>query len=393
MMKKIFITGGTGFIGCRLAEVLCERQFEVVALVRQWSRAVRLARLPIQMVHGDILNKESLCKAMKGCDVVFHCAVDNRVEGDLHRQTSAQGTDNVMQVAKELGVNRVVHLSSTAVFSYQAKPDTSTEEGKPNLSGDAYCDGKIESEKIALRYFLDQGLPVTVLRPTIVYGPFGDYSVSTIDLIRKGRMVLVNGGWGTCNVLYVDNLVEAMLLAAEKDEAVGKIFHISDESPVTWKAFIEEHAHALGSTYLPLKEQTVEEIEQMRQYIKSQVPSSFKQICNIISDRKTLKALRSIPLVRRMESLTRSVARIILPMSIRGALRRRMTPKAKPKSSHGATLAIPSPLSPPEVNMVTAFEQVRFSIEKAKNVLGYEPKIDFVEGMRRTKAWIQWARL
>jgi nucleoside-diphosphate-sugar epimerase len=393
MMKKIFITGGTGFIGCRLAEVLCERQFEVVALVRQWSRAVRLARLPVHMVQGNILDQDSLRKAMKGCDVVFHCAVDNRVEGDLHRRTSAQGTDNVMHVARELGIKRIVHLSSTAVFSYQARPEASTEEGEPQLSGDAYCDGKIESEKVALRYYQEHGVPVTVLRPTIVYGPFGDYSVSTIELIRKGRMVLVNGGWGTCNALYVDNLVEAMLLAAEKNEAVGKVFHISDANPVTWKTFIEEHANAVGSSFLPLKEQTVEEIEQERRYLKSQIPSSFKQIRNLILDRKTLRALRSIPFLSRMESLARSMARMILPMSIRRALRRGMVPKAKLQSSASATQEFRLPLSPPEVNMITAFEQVTFSIEKARNILGYNPRIDFADGMNRTKSWIQWARL
>jgi nucleoside-diphosphate-sugar epimerase len=237
-MKKVLITGVTGFIGCRLAEVAFEQGIPVVGLVREWSRAARLARLPVHVVQGDMLDPNSLREAMKGCDVVFHCAVDNRARGDVHRRSSAHGTANVMQVAVEMKVKRVIHLSSIAIYGYRAGPDAASEEGSYRYSGDPYCDGKIDAEKVALRYHQEYGLPVTVLRPTIVYGPFGSWSVDIIAAIRKGRIVLVNGGTAICNSLYVDNLVEAMLLAAEHDRAAGEVFHISDANPVTWKTHI-----------------------------------------------------------------------------------------------------------------------------------------------------------
>ncbi len=126
-MKRILITGATGFIGGRLAEVAAQLDLQVVCLVRTWSRAARLSRLAAQMVQGDILDLESLRRALAGCDTVFHCAADNRASWDVHRRSSVQGTDSVMRAALETGARRVVHLSSIAVFGYKLRPDAATE--------------------------------------------------------------------------------------------------------------------------------------------------------------------------------------------------------------------------------------------------------------------------
>src|SRR5262249_54444690 len=144
----------------------------------------------------------------------FHCAVDNRSSGAVHRRSSAEGTLNVMQAAVETRIRCVIHLSSIAVYGYKPVSDVDTEDHCYRYSGDAYCDGKIDAEKTALRYAKRYDLPVTILRPTIVYGPFGAWTADTIRAIRRGVMVLVDEGRGICNSLYVDNLVDAMLLAA-----------------------------------------------------------------------------------------------------------------------------------------------------------------------------------
>jgi len=388
---RVLITGATGFIGGRLAEVAFEHGISVVALVRTWSRAARLARLPVRMIHGDILDLDSLRAAMKGCDVVFHCAVDNRVGGKAHRRSSVQGTTNVMQGALEIGVKRVVHLSSVAVYSYKPGPDAATEEGSYRYSGDAYCDGKIDAEKIALRYYREHGLPVTVLRPTIVYGPFGSWTVDTVSAIREGRMVLVNGGVGICNSLYVDNLIEAMLLAAQREGAVGEVFHISDANPVTWKEFIEAHARALGDSYLPLPEMTIQEIATARVQRNHRL-SSLEQTLKLIRDPRIRQALRSIPVIERSVQAGRAMARVLLPVPTRHLWRERLlgeNTNGLRDSNTGPTA--PSLPSQAEVDIYTT--NVVFSIEKARRILGYNPQIDFAKGMERTSAWIRWARL
>lgn len=391
-MRQVLITGATGFIGGRLAEVACGRGIPVVGLVRTWSHAARLSRLPVVMAGGDILDPESLREAMKGCDVVFHCAVDNRVGGKAHRRCSVQGTANVMQAALEMGIGRVVHLSSTAVYSYKPRPDAATEEGAYRYSGDTYCDAKIDAEKIALRYHREHGLPVTVLRPTIVYGPFGFWTVDTVHILREGRMVLVNGGTGICNCLYVDNLVEAMLLAAEHQGAVGEVFHISDASPVTWKEFIEAHALALGDCCLPLPEMTAQEIAQARAQLGGIriISSSLQQALRLAREPQMRRALSSIPIVKRSAQVGRS----LLPAATRSLLRQKLSGGNAPgEPGDGAPRPSRPVLSQDEVNMLTIFDNVAFSIEKARRWLGYDPKIGFAEGMRRTAAWIQWARL
>lgn len=383
-MKQALITGATGFIGGRLAEVAFEHGIPIVALVRAWARATRVARLPIRMVAGNVLDVNSLREAMQDCEVVFHCAVDNRISGKDHRASSVQGTANVMQAALEMGVKRVVHLSSVAVYSYRPGPDAATEEGTYHYSGDAYCDGKIDGEEIALRYYREHGLPVVVLRPTIVYGPFGYWSTETAVAVRQGRMVLIDGGAGICNMLYVDNLVQAMLLAAVRDNAAGEVFHISDDHPVTWKEFIEAHACALGDSYLPLPEMTVEEIRAVRKEQKKQA-SSWQQIRRLMRDPQTEQTLRSIPIVRRG-------ARLLLPQSVRRGLSHRLSGE-QVNSARGHTLQTQSrPLpSQDEVDIQTA--NTVFGIKKARRILGYDPKVSFAEGMERTAAWIKWARL
>lgn len=393
-MRRIFITGATGFIGGRLAEIGCQLGIDIVALVRRWSRAARLARMPVGVAHGDILDLDSLRDGMKGCDVVFHCAIDSRVGRKAHRRSSIKGTANVMQAAMELGVERVVHLSSAAVYSYRPGPDAATEKGAYRYSGDVYCDGKIEAEKIALRYYREHSLPVTVLRPTIVYGPFGYHTNHTATLIRQGRMVLVDGGTGVCNSLYVDNLVEAMLLAAEHDDAVGKVFHISDASPVSWKEFIEAHALPLGDSYLPLPEMTVQEIAAARAQIRNHQPSSLKQTLLLIRNPLVRQALRSIPIIDRSIGVVAAIARTLLPASMIQELQQRLLweETSSFRENNSGFKAGPLP-SEAEVRMFTAFENVVFSIEKARLILGYYPKISFSEGMERTAAWIKWARL
>src|SRR3954471_4708325 len=102
--QRVLITGATGFVGCRLAEVLVERQLDVVAMVRSWHKAARLARLPVRMAHGDLSNPNSLREAVRNCDTVFHCALDSAVEGAAHRQAMVQGTTNVMEAALEENV-------------------------------------------------------------------------------------------------------------------------------------------------------------------------------------------------------------------------------------------------------------------------------------------------
>ena len=395
-MKRVLITGATGFIGCRLAEVACSRDLAVVGMVHKWSQAARLSRLPVQMVHGDVLDPDSLRESMNGCDVVFHCAVDNRIGGKPHRLVSVQGTANVLQLALQAGVQRVIHLSSVAVYSYQPRPDAATEAGQYRYSGDVYCDAKIDSEKTALRYGRDHGLQVVVLRPTIVYGPFGFHSELTATLVRNGRMVLVDGGSQTCNSLYVDNLVDAMLVAARHPAAPGQVFHISDADTISWKEFIEAHARAIMPSRLPLPEMTTSQLEQAWAAERQAAArmSTISKLMELARDPNVRATARSIPWLRRSVQWGRSVAHTVLPASARRASRKTVPDGHVPDKSYVTPgQAATRLLSKSELGVYTTFGNMRFSTDKARRVLGFKPEIVFKEGMRRTAAWLQWAGL
>lgn len=396
-MKRVLITGATGFIGGRVAEVLTEQGIEVTALVRSWATASRLARLPVRMVGGDVLDAESVRRAVDGCDVVVHCAVDFRAHGRAHRRASRVGTRNVMQAALEAGVSRVVHLSSTAVFGLRpAAGRTLTEATPVRRVGDAYCDGKIEAERVALEYHRVHGLPVTVLRPTIVYGPFGWYSAAVARAAREGRLVLVDGAPGVCNCLYVDNLVQAILLAATRPQAVGEIFHISDAKPVTWREYLERHARALGDSILPLPEMTRAELRaarnRLRRFALRQLArSAVGNPLRVLRDPAIRQGLFSIPGVQWASDATKSAIRL-LPG---GAGNRIMAAIERAKAGQvvsGAGRAdVRAYLSPAEERSFAAYANVTFGIDKARSLLGYEPAVSFDEGMELTTAWLRWA--
>ncbi len=393
-MRRVLITGATGFIGCRLAEVVHDRGTPVVALVRTLSRAARLARMAVEIVPGDVLDLGSVQSAMKGCDVVFHCAVDSRRVGRPQRRSIVQGTRNVMQAALEAGVGRVVFLSSIGVFGRVPPLGTLTEEHPCGHTGDNYGDAKIDAERIALRYHRRHGAPVTILRPTLVYGPFSRYwTVDTVATIRAGSMVLVNGGTGLCNCLYVDNLAEAMLLAAQHPRAPGEVFHVSDATPVTWREFIEGHARALGDGVEPLPEMTVAEIETARARARNRQRSSVAQTLQLLRNPHVRNAVRAIPVVSRLEAAGRGFVRTVLPERLQRVLRGVVANTAASPADatdSGAPAASRFPLR----SLVRLYASTTiFSIEKAQGILGYRPPVAFAEGMRLTAEWIKWSRL
>jgi nucleoside-diphosphate-sugar epimerase len=200
--------------------------------------------------------------------------------------------------------------------------------------------------------------------------------------------------------LYIDNLIEAMFLAARQDQAAGEVFHISDAAPITWKDYIEAYAYLLGDDYLPLPEMSTQEImAAIRAAAEVGMPalprSSLKQAFRLIRDQRTREVLRTIPVVDRSAKAGKAIAQTLVPAPIRHQLRQKLLSHNDTNGSpNGLVEPAPRPLlSEDEVKMYTTFDKVVFPIDKARRLLGYDPKIDFTEGMKRTAAWIEWARL
>lgn len=173
-MPAVLVTGASGFLGSRLAERLSEVGFEVRTFGRQEKISERLSKLNIEHCQGDILDPDSLEKALKGIGAVFHLAglvSYRRTDYDALYKTNVLGTRTVMKACLDAKIERVINMGSIAGMGIPTPGSLGTEELEYNLKGHGlhYCDTKFEAEQEAMR-FVKQGLPVLSLNPGITFG-------------------------------------------------------------------------------------------------------------------------------------------------------------------------------------------------------------------------------
>lgn len=236
---KVLVTGAGGFIGGRVVEILFELdRFEVVPALRRWSTAARIGRYPVDPVQCDLMEPAQIAEAVSGVDFIIHCAVGSP-------EVTIEGTRNLLEAAVEAGVRRVVHLSTIDV--YGRADGTVTEETPHSLTGRAYGDSKIEAEAVC-RDLAERGLEVVILRPTIVYGPFSDsWTIQFAERLAQGSWLLPKEACeGTCNLVYVDDLVRSIVLALEADGVSGGAYNINGPERPSWQAYVEKLNRALG---------------------------------------------------------------------------------------------------------------------------------------------------
>ena len=340
---RVLVTGASGFIGGRIVERLASEQASVRALLRDFAGGVRIARHPVELARADVTDLGAVCEAATGCDVIIHCAYGTHGDAAERRAVTVEGTRNVLEAAVRTGTRRVVHLSTVMVYGVPSAP-VLRETLPRRASGDAYGDAKLEAEELAFRYHRERGLPVSIIQPTAVYGPFGlAWTERVIKQLRSGLVPLIDGGAGVCNAVYIDDVAEAVLLAAERKQAVGEAFLISGE-PITYRNFYERFARMLGG--------------------RRTVPMSADEVI----DRWQKKR-------RRKELMSRRTLR---------GLAARLSDRARASDS----VHLPDPVS---VMLQAQFAPA--STEKARQLLGWEPSFDFETGAHLTERWARWANL
>lgn len=363
--QKVLVTGATGFLGSRLVEKLVlEHNAQVRALVRNFSKAARIARFPIEMVRGDVSNPADVEKAVKGCDIIIHCAwmySDKANEKEANAK-NISGLEYLLSASQKFGIKRFVFVSTVAVYPYQ-KNGVISEDVICRNQGENYADTKLLCERI-VRSYGKQNVPVVIVQPTVIYGPWSTiWTVSPLTRLKKMYLAL-DEGMGMCNAVFVDDVVQGLVLAVVEKKAIGETFLISGPKSVCWKEFYGAYERMLGVNsllYLSLK--------QLAAYIRWQkfLENPIGKILMPIR-----KFLREYPaMVKGYLSFKSTVGRV----------------EAKDENYRKPTRM------PNEMFLKLYQSKASVSIEKAKLLLNYKPGFDFKLGMAMTEKWAQWANL
>jgi nucleoside-diphosphate-sugar epimerase len=320
--KKLLITGITGFIGSRAAEMALARGMKVRGLVRSPAKAAALAAQGIEIVAGDITDPTSAAAACEGMDLVLNAAALVEIDGDSEtfRQVNCQGAATMAAAARQQGVKTFVHVSSVMVYGFDY-PEYATESSPLRGENNPYCQTKIDSEQAVLQFNQPPDFGVIVIRPGDVYGPNSRaWVVQPITYLRRKEFALPRMGNACLNHVYIDNLIDGIFLAMER-QAYGEIFNLTDGQRTTCKEYFSRLA-TIAQTPPP-----------------TSLPTFLvKSLLNLrISDQKK---------------------------------------KGQPIDLHADLVHWMNRPHP-------------YSIAKAQQQLGYQPKVSLEEGLQRVKQWLQ----
>jgi nucleoside-diphosphate-sugar epimerase len=249
-MSNYIVTGATGFVGSALTRRLLADGHDVRVVVRDRDTKARIEGADRAEVRvASLGDPNALAEAAIGCSVLFHCAAENstRAPAKACSWINVAGTENVINAARAAGVSRVVHLSctdATLIDRDRVSFKETQQLGQQPL--DALSRSKLLAEELALQAN-DESLAVCVLRPAWVWGP-GDRR-NLPALCReglKGRVQLCGNGENLLPTVHLDNLLDALLLAAKAEAAPGHIYHVLDGEVLNASEFLGQLCQSLG---------------------------------------------------------------------------------------------------------------------------------------------------
>jgi nucleoside-diphosphate-sugar epimerase len=326
MPSKYLITGATGFVGGHIAEACAARGHGVRALARAGSDASALERAGVEIIRGDVTDPSAIQRALDGVDVVVHCAAKVGDSGPVeeYRTVNVEALRSLIDACRSRPLKRFIHMSSLGVYEAKHHHGTDESEPLPATHLDGYTQTKVEADRLAQEYQKKYRMPLVILRPGFVYGPRDRVVLpNLIKRMTSGKVHYLGGDRRALNTIYIGNLIEAVFLAAEKPEAIGQIYNLTDGEFVSKRRFFESVSDGMG-------------------------------------------------LRRSKQILPRWLAALVV-RQVERQMRRAIAKGKKPL------------LTPAQFKFLLL--NLDFSIEKAKKELGYKPRFTFEEGMRETLAW------
>lgn len=248
-MKRAFVTGGSGFVGGRAIKELRARGVEVAALARSDASVRTVEALGATAVRGDLDDRAAMEAGMAGSDVVIHAAAHVAEHGPVEDflRVTVTGTENALTAARGAGVPRFVHVSTEAVLA-DGKPIVQADETRPRTTRPAgpYPLSKGLAEERVLAANRD-GIATVIVRPRFIWGA-GDTNLlpRIAEVVKRGRFAWIGGGRHLTSTCHVDNVIEGILLAAERGKP-GEIYFLTDGEPVEFRAFLTQLLAAYGA--------------------------------------------------------------------------------------------------------------------------------------------------
>jgi len=328
---KALVTGATGFLGSHLLSKLVQEGYEVRALARKTSKVNHLQQDRVEIVYGDLKDRETLQHAIKGVNIVYHAGAAMGGSWEDFEESTIRGTQRMLELSLAEGIKRFVHISSPVVYKvYHLAKHALVSESCP-IEHNAervgpYAYSKVEAERLVFRFY-KKGLPVVVVRPGLLYGPEGRiFSPNIGAFVAKRLFVVIGNSDGLLPLTYIENAVDGILLAGTQEEAVGQAYNIVDDNKVTRKEYLKKFKAITHANFFIL-------------------PSPFDQL------------MAGLKLAQKFKI---------------GPLRK---------------LPVPAPYG-----LVTKFKSLRFDSSKAKQELNWQSKVGLEEGLKKTFEWYNSTR-
>ncbi|HEX6791038.1 MAG TPA: NAD-dependent epimerase/dehydratase family protein [Candidatus Krumholzibacteria bacterium] len=383
MSKKprIAIVGASGFVGATLVERLYfdeawRDRFEFVAFIRGFGNAARLTRLPVKIESLDLLDYPRVRSALAGFDAVINCT-----RGDA--ALMLKGLRHLTKSVEENRVPRFIHLSSVAIYGEDPPAESAREDAPLNPRRSPYGDIKAAQDEMVFDLHR-RGVPSIILCPSNIGGPYSGLIVDAVAKLAAGEIVLVDEGRYPTNIVHVDNLVEAMLVAVQSDTGWGERYFVNEQEPVTWKEFFGDLAGMLGiEADFPLISRE-EVLRHMEAGSKTQRPGLKSQAGALLST-EFREGISVVPAFKSLNDSAKGVLNSLSP-SWQERIRRRI---ARPIIIRPVreTRSLEHKLTTVQVR------RVYHSPAKLVNQLGYKHLLDRSRGMETTRRWLEFANL
>lgn len=245
---RYLITGATGCVGSYLADILRGQGRDVVAIAREQSDTAFLRHIGVAIHTGDFRDVSLLREILLDVDAVIHCAGKIGDGTRAEYQTwNVSGLGNLLNACKGQGVSQVILLSSLGIYGGGHHHGTTEDAPVARRFRDAWLESMAKGEQLAWEYYREFEIPLTVFRIGCVYGPRDRHFIPWLLKGLRENLLYYPGGNGqrTFHTIYVGNLVQAILLALERVDSIGKVFNLTDGDYISKRTFVEALAEGM----------------------------------------------------------------------------------------------------------------------------------------------------